>query len=409
MRGLSKSGAIAASAVMLAVVFSLPISAGDDVKDWTILVYLDGDNNLEVYGDMNVGWLMTTGSNDNVNYVVLYDKLSGEADLLYVEQNRTVSVGANYGYPKEVNMADPAVLEEFIEIGVNDFPAEKYCVILWDHGGGWRGICWDDTTFEETGVDDCITMVELRDAFAGAYETTGRVMDIVAFDACLMAMPEISYQVRDYASYVVFSEETVPGYGFPYDLFSAALNAEPTMDARAFSVCLVEKYAEFYSSIDGYIDWTMSAFDMAYMDGVTAAVDYLGQELLDSILYYMQAYQRDYIQADRYYYPYNTDLIGFAQNLIADTIIDDEGIKDAATQVVAAVDSAIVVSINGLHNVDSTGLAIYLPSTNDGMKSLKESYVDVPFALDTSWYEFCETFSNFFGRTWTYAGERGFL
>jgi len=398
MRLLSKSGAIAATAVMIAVVFSLPVSAGE--KEWTVLVYLDGDNNLEVYGDMNIEWLMTAGSTDYVNYVVLYDKLSGPADLLYIEYGEVVSVGSAYGYPKEVNMADPAVLQEFIEIGVRDFPAQRYMVDLWDHGGGWRGICWDDTTLEETGISDCITMVDLREAFEGAYATTERVIDIVAFDACLMAMPEVSYQVRDYASYVVFSEETVPGYGFPYDLFSAALNAEPTMDGREFSTCLVEKYAEFYSSISGYIDWTMSAFDMAYMDEVTAAVDYLGTELLDGILDYMQAYQRDYIMSDRYYYPYNTDLIGFAQNLIADPVIEDEGIKDAARQVVAAVTPAIVAVANGIHNVDSTGMAIYLPSTNDGMKSIKESYVDIPFALDTSWYSFCDAFSNWYGRTW---------
>lgn len=405
MRMLSKSGAIAATAVMIAVVFSLPVSAGE--KEWTVLVYLDGDNNLEIYGEMNIEWLMTTGSTDNVNYVVLYDKYSDVANLLYIENGKVTEVGADYGYPKEVNMGDPAVLREFVEIGVRDFPAKKYMVDLWDHGGGWRGICWDDTTMEETGVSDCITMVELREAFAGAYETTKRVIDIVAFDACLMAMPEVSYQLRDYASYVVFSEETVPGYGFPYDLFSAALNEAPTMDAREFSICLVEKYAEYYSSIPGFIDWTMSAFDMAYMDEVTAAVDYLGKELLDGLRIYMQAYQRDYIMADRYYYPYNTDLIGFAKNLIADPVIRDDGIKDAASKVVAAVTPAIVMSINGIHNVDSTGLAIYLPSTNDGMKSLKESYQYVPFAFDTSWYEFCEAFSDWNGRQWGSLGLRG--
>ena len=405
MRTFSKSGAVAASAVMLAVVLSLPISAGDDVKDWTILVYLDGDNNLEVYGDMNVGWLEAVGSDENVNYVVLYDKLSGEADLLYVELGKSVSVGENYGYPKEVNMADPAVLEEFIEIGVNDFQAENYCVILWDHGGGWRGICWDDTTYEETGVDDCITMVELRDAFAGAYETTGQVIDVVGFDACLMAMPEVSYQMRGYADYLVFSEETVPGFGFPYDIFSAELNADSTMDAEAFAVCVAESYAFYYSTmVTGYYDWTISVFDMAYMDELTAAVDVLGQELLDSMLYYQSAYQRAYILADWYYYPYNVDLIGFSQNLISDQVIKDQGIKDAARAVVSVITDGVVVSINGAHNADSTGIAIYLPSTNDGMKSLKESYEEIPFALDTSWYSFCASFSSFYGCTW--AGEK---
>jgi hypothetical protein len=381
------------------MVFAMPMSA-DDSKEWTVLVYLDGDNNLEIYGDMNMDWLEMFGSDDNVNFVVLFDKLSDEADLLYVNEGSSVSVGAEYGFPKEVNMADPSVLAQFIEIGVADFPAEKYALILWDHGGGWRGICWDDTTFEETGVDDCITMVELREGLAEAYDETGVVIDMLGFDACLMAMPEVSYQCRDYVSYIAFSEETVPGYGFPYDLIAEDITADPTMDGAEFAIMIAEDYGEYYSSISGYVDVTMSAFDMAYMDEVTAAVDYLGAELLASLNTYMSVYEKDMIQADRYYYPYNIDLKGFAANLVADPLIEDQGIKDAANDVVMAVNDAVILAVNSIHNVDSTGLAIYFPSTNDGMHSIKDTYIGVPFATETSWYDFCYAFSNWEGRTW---------
>jgi len=400
MNGFSRIGAIAAFAVMMTVVFSLPMSAGSEEKDWTIFVYLDGDNNLEAYCDMSLEQMEMVGSDENVNFVVLYDKLSDVADLLYVEQGVSVSVGEKYGYPKEVNMADPDVLEGFIVNGMTDYPAEKYSVMLWDHGGGWRGICWDDTTLELTGVDDCITMVELREAFAGVHEATGEVIGVVGFDACLMAMPEVSYQLRDYASYLVYSEEVISAYSFPYDTIAAALVAEPTMDARAFAVCVAEEYADFYTSMSGFVDWTISVFDMTYMDDLKAAVDYFGAELLGSLSTYVNAYQAAYIQADRYYYPYNVDLIGFANNLIADPTIKDTGIRDAAQEVVMATDDCMFAVFNGQHNVDSTGLAIYLPSTHDGMKSIKDEYATIPFATETSWYDFCVAFSDFNGRTW---------
>ncbi len=400
MRVLSRFGAMAAIAVLMTVVFAAPMSAGDETKDWTVLVYMDGDNSLESFAVINTEQLELVGSDANVNFVVLIDTMTGPADLLYIENGQSVAVGEKYGYPKEVNMADPAVLEQFIEIGVQDFPAEKYAVILWDHGGGWRGICWDDTTLELTGVDDCITMTEMRDAFAGAYKETGEVIDMVGFDACLMAMPEVSYQLRDYASFLVFSEETIPGLGFPYDMFAADLIADPTVDGEALAVIIAKDYSAYYASMSGFVDVTISVFDMAYMDELTAAVDYLGSELLASLSTYVNAYQSDQIQADRYYYPYNVDLIGFAQNLIADTSIKDTGIRDAAQEVVIAADNCIVAAYNSIVNVGSTGLAIYFPSTQDGMHSIKEEYATIPFAVETSWYDFCLAFSDFTGRTW---------
>ena len=400
MRVLSRFGAMAAIAVLMTVVFAAPISAGDETKDWTVMVYMDGDNSLESFAVINTDQLELVGSDANVNFVVLIDTMTGPADLLYIENGQSVSVGEKYGYPMEVNMADPAVLEQFIEIGVQDFPAEKYAVVLWDHGGGWRGICWDDTTLELTGVDDCITMTEMRDAFAGAYKETGEVIDMVGFDACLMAMPEVSYQLRDYASFLVFSEETIPGLGFPYDMLAADLVADPTVDGEAFAVIIAKDYAAYYASMSGFVDVTISVFDMAYMDELTAAVDYLGSELLASLSTYVNAYQSDQIQADRYYYPYNVDLIGFAQNLIADTSIKDAGIRDAAQKVVIAADDCIVAAYNSIVNVGSTGLAIYFPSTQDGMHSIKEEYATIPFAVETSWYDFCLAFSDFTGRTW---------
>jgi hypothetical protein len=402
MKGFSRFGAIATFAVLMTVVFAAPMSAVDK-KDWTVMVYMDGDNNLETYAILNTDQLELVGSDANVNFLVLMDTLAGPADLLYVidsQDGQSMSVGGNYGYPKEVNMSDPAVLEQFIEIGVKDFPAEKYAVILWDHGGGWRGICWDDTTLELYGIDDCITMTEMRDAFAGAYKETGEVIDVVGFDACLMAMPEVSFQLRDYASFLVFSEETVPGLGFPYDMFAADLVDEPTVDGEEFAKIIAKDYSDYYASISGCIDVTISVFDMAYMDELTAAVDYLGTELLASLSTYVNSYQKDQIQADRYYYPYNVDLIGFAKNLVADSSIDDPGIKDAAQKVVIAAEKGVLVAYNSIVNVGSTGLAIYFPSTHDGMHSLKEEYKTIPFAVETSWYKFCEAFSDFNGRTW---------
>lgn len=401
MRESYRLGAVASVAMLAFVMMPASLAADTEGAEWTFMVYLDADNNLEAAGEMNLEWMESIGSTTEVNIVVLMDTFTGLADLLHVNSGGSVSVGEDYGYPYEANMADPAVLEEFIEICCTDYEAEKYALILWDHGGGWRGLCWDDSTPLVDGEEDCITMEELRDALEGAKEDTGEVMDVIGFDLCLMAMPEVAYQVRGYADYVVFSEETVPGAGFPYDLMLGDLVDAPEMDGRAFSEVMVDDYAAYWSEHEaGYLTWTISAFDMACMGEIKSTVDQLGKELIEGLRTYMQYYQMDVYSAQRYYYPYNIDLKGFAENLIKDTFIKDKELKAAAEDVSAAVSNGIIKCANGPNSEGSYGMAIYIPSTNDGMHSLKEDYRDIPFACETSWLEFVEAFSSFHGRTW---------
>ncbi len=401
LKRFHKFGAVAAVTMLAVMVVPASLSAQNVRAEWTFMVYLDADNNLEPWGVSNLEWLEGVGSDENVNFVVLMDTYSGVADLLHVQMGESVSVGDEYGYPKEVNMGDPAVLEEFIEICCDDFSAKKYALILWDHGGGWRGLCWDDTSAEE-GEDDFMSMVDLRDALVGAKDDTGVVFDVVGFDLCLMAMPEVAYQVRDCADYVVFSEETVPGAGFPYDTIAEDLVAEPTMDGMGLCSAIVEDYAELYTDVMvGYNDWTISAFDMAYMDELTDAVDDLGTQLLDGLRVYMSTIQKSLILAQEYYYPYNIDLKGFAMNLQADPVMEHEGIIQAAAVVEEIVGASVFAMINSDHNDASYGLAIYAPTTNEGMHSIKDTYIEVPFATETSWYEFTYTFSNWYGKAWS--------
>lgn len=401
-RSIRTSGALVAVALLAAMAIPASMALGNGQAQWTFMVYLDADNNLEEYGVMNLEWLETVGSEkDVVNFLVLMDTYTGVADLLYVNEGDSESVGGAYGYPQEVDMSDPAVLEEFIRIGYTDYTADKYALILWDHGGGWRGLCWDDTTEEETEEDACITMVELRDALSNALDGTGIVLDVIGFDLCLMAMPEVAYQVRDYAEYVIFSEETVPANGFPYDDVAADLIADPTVGGAELCENIVEAYGYYYGEeLVGWVDWTISAFDMEYMDDIFEAVDDLGTELIASLRQYMNWIQQDLLDAQKYYYPYNVDLEGFAMNLLDDDMIVNDALKAAAEDVIAAVEGGIFAMVNSIHNDESYGIAIYAPSTNDGMHHLKDEYVDIPFGQDTSWYEFVSLFSNWEGRTW---------
>ena len=86
-----------------------------------------------------------------------------------------------------------------------------------------RAIAFDDTS------RDFLDNVELKKVLAEVKRQTGRDIDVLGFDACLMNMIEIAYQLRGTAQVVVGSEELEPGDGWPYDRVLETLAATPTI------------------------------------------------------------------------------------------------------------------------------------------------------------------------------------
>jgi len=379
------SAAVASVLVILpALLLSAPTMAAPPTQDkWTVMVYIDADNNLEPYGVMNLQMLESVGSSENVNFVVLIDTYSGPASLLYVK-NGGSEVIADWG---EVNMGDPATMTQFIEEAAKAAPAEKYCFISWDHGGGWRGLNWDDTSYE-LGVDDFMDMSDLHAAVADADVH----FDVFAFDQCLMAQPEVAYAVSGFADYLVFSEETVYGQGFPYDMIASDLVATPTLSAMGLSRVMVNDFADYYDSMTWANDWTISAFDMDAMDGVTTAVTHLAVAQTNALPYYRSQFKNDLSNTPSYYYPYYVDLGVYASNVLNDKKIADPEVKTAAKEVVNAVDAGVILTINSKHNGDSTGMSIYFPGYRQSYLGLKEGYDDVQFAIDTGWIIWLQAF-----------------
>ncbi|MDR1745538.1 MAG: hypothetical protein LBS30_07290, partial [Planctomycetota bacterium] len=131
-----------------------------DTRKWTILVYLDGDNNLEgeALGDlieMQRGKAKLRDP-DAVEVIVLFDRAKGNDDSFgdweetrvyrVLPSGRDDDIEAdllrNCG---ELNMSSPQTLENFITEGMRVFPAPRTALILWNHGSGWTGLLSDDT------------------------------------------------------------------------------------------------------------------------------------------------------------------------------------------------------------------------------------------------------------------------
>ena len=372
-------GIAAALVVAMPSLFLAAPASAETVPDmWTVMVYMDGDNNLEAATVTDLGEMMVAGSTADVNIVVLVDTLDGPADLVYVNQGSTTTIAA-WG---EVNMGDPATLQSFISQAAALYPAENYALDFWNHGGGIMGVCGDDTS-----GSDKLTMPELRSAVVGA----GVVMDVIMFDACDMAQAEIAHQFIGYADYMVFSQETMWGQGFPYDTILTRLVATPTMTDRDYAIVVGEEFVVFYDAL-GWNLCTISVYDMSYLTTVSGAVGTFASGMKATMSTTYKTYKSCRLGAEEA--AGAVDLMGFAQLVSANTKVSTS-VRSAAAAVVSAVGGAIIFEWHSDDCDGMNGLGIWFPVSSVSYywsPTMETMYRSMPFDVATHWADFLDSY-----------------
>ena len=262
-----------------------PLLAQQEKKQITFLVYIAGDNNLNPFIDVDMKEMMKVGSNANMNVLAFINtKLPGKAKSTtqyYVMPNKIVQ----QGNLAAMDSGSPQTVMKALEWAINNYPSDMFVLILWDHGSGafnrlpqsvlWRAACYDDTT------GSYLTDAAMQQALAyGQKLRGGKKLDIVAFDACLMADVEVAYALAPYANYLVASQETIPGDGYGYDqmLMRPSLG---NMTVRQLANYMVASYETAYHGVvDNY---TLSALDLSKMSAVTYNIKTLAKLLSDAM------------------------------------------------------------------------------------------------------------------------------
>lgn len=156
----------------------------------------------------------------------------------------------------KISMVQPSTLTSFIQWAKQACPADRYILVLWDHGGGTTGGFGSDELFG----DKALSLEQLYSALHSA----NTKFDIIGFDACLMATVETAYAMEPYADYLLASEEYEPGTGWAYTNFLSRLNKNPAMDSVALCKLAID---DFHKENDGG-DITLSVVDLAGIAGV---------------------------------------------------------------------------------------------------------------------------------------------
>lgn len=372
----------------------------DETPEWTVMVYLDADNNLESAGIDDINEMEMVGSTSEVNIVVQVDRVpysvlassnQGYADdtsngnwtttrRYYVTQdfdpvliNSPLKIDLG-----ELNMGDSQTLVDFAHWAVINYPAKKYLLVIWNHGGGFRSLnLAKDIAWDDTNGGDKITMPELEDALSMISAQIGKNIDLVGMDACLMAMTEVAYQIKDYADILVTSEESEPEGGWPYDTILSQLTSNPSLTPTQLATNIVDDYILVYPSI--YV--TQSAIDLSYMDTLASKLSNLALEIMSD--FSTPKYQ--YILAaasSQHYGDYDfIDLYDFCNQV--SIYSNNLTVKNIALSIQQTLNSAVIKSgYSGVGVSRSRGLSIYFPYY------YYHNYYDYTnFTQDTSWNE----------------------
>ncbi len=376
-------------------------SAGDKAA-WTVLVYLDGDNNLERDAVIDFNEMELVGSTDQVKIVVQFDRI-GAVALWDDDSNGDWETTKRFLVTRdddpetirsqeledlgELNMGDPQTLVDFAVWGMQTYPAERYALILWDHGASWAGIA-----FDETDGEDGINMPELDAALRTIQQQTGRRIDLIGFDACLMAQIDVALVTAPYADVFVASAELEPNTGWPWDLLLRRLVDNPQQDAAAFGAAIVESYREFYASRDDPTV-TLSAFDLRRANDLRQKLNALSDAMLAGLgdSYTAIAEARSFV--DVYSQPAPDEFSAADLGHFARLVVDRgarPAVAEPARALYEAIDQARIAEWNGGFHANSTGLSIFFPQ-------YAQLYPPIygqgsPLPQQTSWGDFLKAF-----------------
>lgn len=198
-------------------------------KDWTILVYGGGVNNLDASIRKNWQAISQKPMPENVDVFVRHFGQDGQVSQLHVDRSGVSTPSLE---PPASDSSSPHSLADFLSAGIRQYPAERYLVVISSHGKGAEGAIEDDRSHR------LMAPQELKQAFeAGQAANAGKPLDAVLFDACRMASLEVATELSGSVGVAIASMDNLDAAG--YDLHQVVLSASTSDDARQLGHALV--------------------------------------------------------------------------------------------------------------------------------------------------------------------------
>ncbi len=420
-----------------------PVSANTAIintpeKEWTFLVYAQANNSLCPFAQKNFNDMATVGSTQDLNIVVQWHDPNHNGVWRYKINAGKMELDMHLPVNIDGNAAKDLV--DSMNWAVSKYPAKKYALILWNHGIGILDPVWGNQSMGFTRskatianprvqieglthIEDSpenLTRKQLRKAghrgilfnertktymnnqtlssALSAIKTTvlkNKKIDLIGMDACLMAMTEVCYQIRNYADFFVGSQEVELAFGWGYAPIVQRFVGKPSPQEAAQGI--VQSYENLYKSKINF--YTQSAIDLKVMDLLRDSINLVIQKLMACREIDQRKTTQALKQARNHTLQFSTsayvDLHSFFQelhrsfqdifnkNTTKNPLLTQavDALKDAIDIASKLIEQSVVANATGKSLSRAKGLSIYYPLSGP----IDQSYMYTEFVADCGW------------------------
>jgi Clostripain family len=414
-------------------------------KEWTIMIYMAGDNNLSADMSYSVARIKEAAKvNDKVNIFVYFDGVA-DAPTYYIDcssddnQKSKHYVAANVEHDKKLrSLLQPSSASTAIEPTLNESSASvdsllrfvDWCLndtessvkdkdgktitikhkgkrttnnalILSGHSSAFRDISLmaDIKSGKSMTIPDLtIALEKITKPEDGLLQ---KKFDILGFDSCMMGMLELGYQFKPFAERMIASEGNLPNAGWSYGSILSDLSKQTNLDSIAQSI--VEDFINTENEyLMGGVNVDLSAWDLSKVSIVTEKLHTLAELLNDNLDNedLKRAILFSHWECQGYLFEQNIDLKDFCRSLQKGVTRfdkdDKSGIIKACDEIAKSVyDCIIMCGFSGSKYQHSNGISLFFPWNKISLDVSKNNYSELNFnktLKEKGWNYFLNTF-----------------
>ncbi len=250
--------------------------AADEINNWTILLYLNGDNDLNELTDYFINEMEIAGPPQKTKVVVLVDNDGRPARILDIIKDEDPQVINSPSIVElgEVNMGDGDNFLNFTRFGVKTFPAKHYAMIIFGHGSSW------EIGPDYSSLDAMLRVPAIKSALTELKEKDGVCFDVLVLVACQMGIMDVAYEFKDLTKFLLAAPDIMSSESPHVKFYLEILNENSDISALDFVKIIVENTPSMHGNAP------LVAIDCSY---VPALLDSFAR-VVGALKFYFQMY-----------------------------------------------------------------------------------------------------------------------
>ncbi len=343
----------------------------DPNDTWAIYWYLCGSDLESADGAAtdDLAEMMEVSLPDNVTVVIetggasewMNDFVDPSVNQRYVYQNSDIQL---VDETEKSNMGDAKTFENFLKYCETNYSADHKILLFWNHGGG----SVEGVSFDENYDFDALTLPEIQSTLEKVYPEKAKEFEVVGFDTCLMSTLDTANTFKEYASYMVASQELEPGNGWDYSAWLNVFDNENGTNGAHIGKVICDTYVEgceIYMTED---EITLSVLDLSHTEELTNAFHEMGKEMLNQAQHKPSMYSnfaRSAAKAENY--GGNTEVDGYSNMVDLGSLVSNakDLLPETSDKILKALSEVVIYKVNGEYRQNSSGLSVYYSYNGD--------------------------------------------